>query len=427
MFNLDASALQRLSAAKLVELLADLSPDVSKALFDFLRLTNAGWEFTVTPPGSETESEEGRSAVDSFLGLLSSYYGSMDVIVGRMFINAFLRGGFLAELVLDGRGRQPVDLVVPDAATARFRLVEDPTRGPIWQLGQLQGGGNFVPLDTPLIRYLPIDPFPGSPYGRPMVSPALFTSLFLLGMLHDLRRVVGQQGWTRLDLSVDMERLKTMAPVDPDADPDRWAAWVNATIEQIKDAYANLEPDAMFVHTDIVEVNRPVGAIDSQSVGGIDSIINSLEKMAVRALKTSPLLMGMTEGLSEASSNRLWESHLAGVKAIQHGCETVIGQLLTTALQAQGIQAEVTWRFAENRASEMFRDAQTRTMEIANIREEYSAGWISQNEAATKAVGHDADVPEPRYDANGSLPQSPLVTDQDPAEARVLSFQARAN
>jgi hypothetical protein len=75
----------------------------------------------------------------------------------------------------------------------------------------------------------------------------------------------------------------------------------------------------------------------------------------------------------------------------------------------------------------MFRDAQTRTMEIANIREEYSAGWISQNEAATKAVGHDADVPEPRYDANGSLPQSPLVTDQDPAEARVLSFQARAN
>lgn len=423
LYNLDNRALQRLSAARLVELLADLSPDVSKALFDFLRLTNAGWEFTCTPPGSDKDDPAAHAAVETFIGLLSGYYGSMDVIIGRMFINAFLRGGFLAELVVDGRGRQPIDFVVPDAATVRFKLVDDPARGRKWQLGQIQAGGKFVELDTPLIRYLPLDPFPGNPYGRPMVSPALFTSLFLLGMLHDLRRVVGQQGWTRLDLSVDMERLKTMAPVDPDADPDRWAAWVNATIEQVKDAYASLEPDAMFVHTDIVAVNRPVGAVDAQSVGGIDGIINNLESMSVRALKTSPLLMGMTEGLSEASSNRLWESHLAGIKAIQHGCETVIGQLFTLALQVQGIQATVTWRFAENRASEMFRDAQTRTMELANIRQEYEAGWISQDEAAEKAVGHPADEPEPRYDVGGNPTEGFTTVNPEPGENRVLPFR----
>jgi hypothetical protein len=48
------------------------------------------------------------------------------------------------------------------------------------------------------------------------------------------------------------------------------------------------------------------------------------------------------------------------------------------------------------RASEMFRDAQTQSIIIQNARNEYEAGFTSQDEASEKTVGHPADTPEPR-------------------------------
>src|SRR5690606_28043428 len=141
--------------------------------------------------------------------MLDDHYGSVDIVFGRLFMSAFLRGALFAELVLDSGGRVPVDLATPDPISVRFRRVQDPQRGPIWQPGQWQGG-EFVPLDRPTVRYTPVDPFPGSPYGRPLAAPSLFTTLFLLAMLHDIRRVVQQQGYPRLDISLDTEKMATL-------------------------------------------------------------------------------------------------------------------------------------------------------------------------------------------------------------------------
>lgn len=393
--NFDAKTLDKISTAELLTLLADVSPEVSRALWDFLRFCNPGWEVTVTRPGSENEDVRGQALVNAFLDQLSDYYGSVDILFGRMFFGAFMRGAFMAELVLDDAGRMPVDLVVPDPATARFKRATDDVRGKVWQLGQWQRG-QWVPLDYPTIRYIPIDPAPGKPYGRPPVAPAVFSSLFLIGMLHDLRRVVQQQGYPRLDLSVQMETIAAAMPPDVSADPAKFNEWVEATIDEVQSVYASLEPDDAYIHTDVIQVNRPVGTVDASSLGAIDGLIRGLERMVTRALKTMPLLMGSNEAVSETHANRQWEIHAAGIKSLQHLAETMLERLFGLALQVQGVQANVRFRFAELRASEMLRDAQTETIQIANERAKYQAGWISQDEAALAITGHEADLPEPR-------------------------------
>ncbi len=392
--NLDDRTLDRISTGDLVEMMADLSPEVSGALWHFIRFCNPGWEAEALRPGTEEPDAAGQAALDAFLKVVGKRYGAVDVVWNSLFIAGFLRGAFFAEVVLDERGRMPLDLAAIDPLAAEFRERKDPVLGSVWQLGQTQDN-DWVALDGPTVGYVPVDPTPGKPpYGRSPASPAIFSSLFLLSLLHDLRRVVSQQGYPRLDLEVIQERLGV--PDEFEGDQEKIEAWVEAVITEIAAAYETLEPDDAYVHTDTVKVNRPVGTVDASSLGAVDSLIRAVERMATRGLKTMPLLMGSNEAVSETHANRQWEIHVAGVKALQHLVEQLLEQLLTAALQAQGLRAAVRFRFAELRASEALRDAETEGARIRNAREKYLAGWISQDEAAMEVVGHEADRPEPR-------------------------------
>lgn len=399
--TLDASTLDRMSPAQLMELLVDLSPEISRALWDFLRMCNPGWECRALRPGTEDVDTAAQMAIDDFWKLLNGYYGATDVQINRLFMSAFLRGALLGELILDKRGRMPVDLAVIDPYVVSHRRRDDPDRGKVWQLCQRQGS-QLVDLDRPTILYIPVDPLPGKPAGRAPANPAVFTAVFGLAMLHDIRRVVQQQGWPRLDIEIDFEKLLTLVPDEDKGNPEQEFAWLSKAVADIKAMYAQLQPDDTYVHLSFTKVNRPVGAVDSSSLGAIDGLFKAIERMAVRALKSVPLLMGLDSASSESQSNRQWEVYAAGIKSLQHLAETMLETLLTLGLQAQGIIATVEFRFAELRVAELLRDAQVEQIQMTNARMAYDNGWISQDEASERGVGKaKADTPEPRAATKG--------------------------
>jgi hypothetical protein len=400
--RLDSQSLRRLSPTRLLELLADLSPEVSSALWQFLRMANPGYTaVAMRPSGKIPSGGAHQKALDDFIATLNARYGAIDVPLGRLFLSAFLRGGLMAELVLDRTGRQPLDLATPDPATARWKRIQDAEIGPVWQLGQWQGG-EFVPLDRDTIRYVPIDPLPGHPEGRALAAPSLFAAVFLLAMLHDIRRVIQQQGYPRIDISIDLEKLAASMPAQARTDPETFKKWVSETIRQVEEVYSRLQPDDAYIHSSPVSVNRPVGTVDASSLAGIGQIIEVCERMITRALKTMPLLMATNQTGTETQSNREWEVFVQGIKSIQHLAEGLLEHLMGLALRAQGLPAIVQWRFAEVRAAELFRDAQVEEIRIRNTRAKYDAGWISQDQAALEIVGHKADATAPRSAAGGS-------------------------
>lgn len=401
--DLDDATFDTISPSDLITYLLDLSPELSRALWDFLRFTNPGWEITALRPGQEEVTHaQGQELLNDFIHRLRDYYGSPDVVINRLFTGAFIRGAVFTELVLDENGREMIDLATPDPQSARFKKVEHELRGTIWQLGQYQDGV-WVPLDEePTVHYVPVDPLPGNPYGRAPILPAVFSGLFILGLLHDIRRVIAQQGYPRYDISIDSEKLLESMPTEVRADEKKREAWVGAIVDAVTEVYSSLQPDDAYIHTDIVTVNRPTGAVDSSSLGGIDPVIRILERMVVRALKTMPLTMGINEATSETHANRQWEIQAAGIKSIQHLVESTLEDLLRLGLQAGGVQADVRVRFAELRTSEMLRDALTERQLILNAREKYNAGWISQDEAAQEVTGNPADTDTPRDEMIGN-------------------------
>jgi len=414
--RLDLNTIATYSTDRLMDMLADLSPEVSKALWDWGRLCNPGWEIEAYRPGTDTPHPQAQALVDDFLTTLTNLYGTVDVQINRLFLNAFMRGAVLAEIVLD-QGRVGVDMVAPDPWAVRYRKEKDDVRGQVWRLGQFQDG-KWVNLELETIRYVPVDPLSGTPYGRPVMSSALFSALFLLAMLHDLRRVVEQQGYPRLDVSVDMDKLISMMPEDLRDSPDEAQEWINATFTEIQNVYGSLQPDDAYIHGDSITVNRPVGAVGTESLGAIDPLLRALERMITRGLKSMPLMMGSNEATSETHANRQWEIMAAGVKSIQHLVESLMGHLLRVMCEAGGIQATIKVRFAELRASEELRDAQTEAMKISNAKSKYDNGWVSQNEAAQEVTGHVADESEPRViEGLGGLGQL-LIPDQPDGSQR---------
>lgn len=417
----DSQTLERTDPVQLLTAMATLSPELSDALWYFQRLANPGWSATALIPGTTEPHAAGQVALDQILAQLGQAAGAIDIPINRLFLGAYIRGALFVELVLDPRGRLALELATPDPATARFRPRDDPERGTVLELGQMVAG-KFQSVERPTVRYLPIDPFPGSPYGRPLVGAALFPCLTLLSMLHDLRRVISQQGWPRIAIEIDAEAAARLMPDEVAADPDQHLAWFQALIEEIRATYAALQPDQAYVHLNAIRINRPVGSLDQASLGSVAPLIQALERVAVRSLKMMPLLLGITDAVSEANANRQWEMLVASIKAIQHLVETTLQDVLGLALEAQGIQASVRWRFAEVRAAELLRDAQVADLQTRTTLLQYWAGWISQEEAAARVVGHAPDQVEPRDPAAALAPAGAGASvNPEPGSARGLS------
>lgn len=421
--DLDANTLSRISAVKLVELLADTSPEFSRALDDHMRLLNPGWDYHCFKPNTRDEDPKAMAVVGALFRRLRGYYGSVDVPINRNVIGLLLRGAWFGELVMAPDKRTALDLATPDAASARFRKVTDDQRGEIYQLGQWVGT-EFRPLVYPTIKYVPYDPFSGSPYGRSPLSPGIFGSLFLMGFLHDIRRVIAQQGYPRIHISINLKRLIENIP---QADRQNWKKieeYGLALQKRIQDEYSKLRPEDAYVHSDIIEIDRPVGTLDASSLGMIEQVIGVLERMLMRALKSTPLMFGLDGGASDADATRQWEIYAARIKAMQHLSEAPMEDLIAYALQAEGIQADVEFRFAELRSAELLRDLQSEWQRIRNEREKYNAGWISQDEAAQAGADVDkADAPEPRVATLATTPQ--VSSDDEKPSARSADAETR--
>lgn len=417
--DLDGRTLSRISPFKLAEYLTDISPEVSRALWDFLRECNAGYEIRALVPGAENPDTRAQDAIDAFLKTLNSLYGTVDVPINRLFLSIFMRGAICSELVLAADGRAPADLAVVDPAVVRARRIDDPVRGTIFEYGQLNGG-KWVAFDRPTISYIPVDPLPASPYGRAMISPAIFTSLFLIGLLHDLRRVIAQQGYPRYDIEIVLDEALKQMPAQAKANPSVQEAWLNTLVQTIAEYYADLEPDSAFTHTSAVKLNRPISAVDADSLGGIGPMIEALERMATRALKTAPFMLGISESTTETQANRQFEQRAITIRAVQHLVENQLGHLLGLALQCQGIVAEVHVEFAENRASEEQRDEMVRQLRQANATAGYQAGFLSQDDAALYAWDREtADQPEPRSSAEAAPVDDATQENPDPSTKRM--------
>lgn len=388
-YGLEGDTWKALGKNLSLPVLSAIAPGPSRAIWDYLRMADPGHEITCYKVGTDedVEDERAREMLDLFIAeRVNPRFVSTKGMFQQMFMGELFRGAACAQLITDDAVRVPLEILVPDPAIITFKPVPDEIAGMVWEPG-ITIDGKWNSVASSFFHYIPVDPLPGQPYGRSMIAPTAFPSIFIIGLLYDLRRVVAQQGYTRPDVKVMAGVLKQSYLETEDA---KFRDIIEQMVEQVAANYATLQPDDAFVHTDSVEVDVAKGAIDSGVIGGAVQLIEVLERMEVQALKTMPILMGIPEGTSEANANRQWEIWAQGVKSMQHPVEVMAQNIFQLALQIQGIQCRVKVRFSEIRSAELLRDETTAQVRYNNAAFAEDRGWIDADEAAETAVGHPA-------------------------------------
>ena len=370
----------KMDAKILYEILVDNDPEVSLALDHFTSFCNVGHKFEVMDKGLESENDQGQLILNDFGNLMESYYGGFDVLLDSMFYSIFVGGAIFVEIVLDNQGREIVDFIVINPYEAKFEKRTDLIRGPVWELGQIQGGKFESLADYETITYLPHRKAPGKPYGRPPMSSTVFSSLFLVSILRDLELVIRHQGWERLDIVLkvsDIDELRNLF----DKEDDDSKKIIDQLFGDLKEDYKNLKPDDIFMHTDHWEMQSAKGTSNRFAFAGLADIIQILERRIIRGLKSQPLLMGSNEAVTETHANRQWEIYAAGIRSVQEKVGRTIGRLSEIALQAQGVVCDVQLLFEEFRDAERLRDLQADYQELLSLQLQREAEWVDDAEA----------------------------------------------
>lgn len=364
-----------LNYSRLARMALDLSPEVNKGMFDFLRFAN---------PSHVLDNSNPRAleATYSFISMLNSYYGSFKSHIDSLWAGIFISGGAFMELVLDEGGRAPADLVFNDPITASFRREPHPIRGVRWRLGQETHRGFVYLDDNPLIKYLGFDRLVDNPYGRPIIGPSVHSSIFLLGMIQDLRRSIANIGISRTDYELDAEELLRLIDRNPDiaGDDEATASFIVDQIDKVKNVLSNLDVDDDYVHLSTVKVNHSTNPL-TVNLNGLTQVITVLQRNIVNGFKGISALSNVLDSTTETHIRSQLEYYVSVLQSLQDEVADAFEMYFDIGNQVQGIQGETTFNFKKQRTADKKATAEIEDIKTDIVIKKVDANIISTDEA----------------------------------------------
>ena len=279
------------SASEILDILADASPDLSRALYDMHQNIVTEWTWT-----TNENDEAGNKILQNAAYQMEHQLGeSIGVKIGKLVDAAFLKGALYAENIF--HNEEFVDIVILDPFNVRFRRAENEERGQYWQIGQDRGSDGFEPLNSTYVRYVPLIPRTEKPYGRPIAASAIYPIVFLLGMMKAVRQSIHIQAFPNRVYKINRKHL-----ADAKYTPEQINKIIDDLRPRIIDQAKRSHLGTQFIEGGEFEAEI-IGGINNMSYQGVEMLENILERMIIRGLKQFPINFAITEGSALSSGN----------------------------------------------------------------------------------------------------------------------------
>ena len=350
--SVDERELAHQQVTEIIEILLNSSPDLDRALHDMHQFCNTGWSI-------ECDDPTGLRVLENAQQQMADLGQDFDAKIDELISSGFLWGALYSESIFDLNGSDFVDLAIISPAQARFQRRDGEVRGQYWQLGQ-EEKGRFVELTDPTIMYKNLNPIPDKPFGRPMVSSAIFGLVFQLGLLKSLRQVIDTQAWPRQFWKIDRELLSKL-----EINPKGQQAIIDDNRKKIEQymTNSNLQKAKQPIVGSEVNVDT-VGGVNRANFGAVETIQRMLDTWITRGLKQYPILFGINSGsgLSDNSGTQL-EAHTIFIESFQSSIEKMINRQLQLILNAAGYPNAVP-RFQLDRVNSLVRKSRSETLKL---------------------------------------------------------------
>ena len=404
-----------------LKIIRDRDPDASKATMNFLLLMAQGYNATVhrgfDAEGKPREDARGQQYIQQFDAMVGQEYGGgMDNLIDVFNLSLITHGAVAVELEISPDLRSIIDVHPVDPSRVQMKRNEAESnrlmRGII--VGREVPGADkdgFLELSPRQFRYIPLHPDVDSPYGRSPFLSAIASVFFKIELLEDLKAVVHNQGYPRLDIEVIQEAVYNNMPATY-KEPGNEAqaiAFVTAFITELKAQYSELKPDDTFIHWDNIKVNATEGA----GGGSFDftGLSEVLDTQITAGLKQLPILLGRNEGATTTHATVQWKVFALQIEAMQRRIKRLIEWVHTTALNVGGLQAESSVEFESQPVSDRFIEAQALNFEIDAWVKMVAQGWATDDEASQALLQH------PAAGEKQPTPESSAPVENPPEEA----------
>jgi hypothetical protein len=368
--------------------LAKHHPDMSFALWNYLRLANQGHTMEFYGVSSrnkgkrQTDIEAEWTTFVSRINAISN--DGLDGLINILHKNAILFGAQMCEAAVLPDLSDIEDVYPIDPRTVEWKL-EDREGKKVWVPYQYINGQK-VDLSLGNIFNVPFDPDTNRPDGNLMFAAAVLSIDFQLQAYTDMSAVLRRQGYPRNDVEIDREALLKSAPPAVRSDPvmqkkflEEYFAWMNKLLSE-------LEPTQDYLHYNDTKINMAGSGTASRSMD-IRAYNEMTDTQTMGGLKTLGIMLNRHTGRTETYGTIELKIMVEGIKSLQRGSKRLIESIAKLWLRVHGYQAVP--KFTHNPVDWQ---SEIDKWTVGIMKQQFYANaqvleWISADEAAQGAMG----------------------------------------
>lgn len=407
--NIDLTKLQSYTAEELLELLISVHPDVSYALYTYLRMGDTPLTLTAKKTNGD-EDESAQKVLDDLKEMLNTplaspgyqhgrSLGKLDTIQRMMIM---VRGACAGEVVLNEQCNDVIDIVPVDPSLIWFRREPITNRLTPWQFvknphrkpGE-EWFGNYKKIDTPTFIYEEFDPMVDDPYGRTPMLPVLQVVFFHLQVLADLKAVVHNQGYPRLDISMMEEIMLKNMPKGLNG-PDAQQKWLKDRMDETLNHFNSLNPDDALAHWDSVKVEYLKGGSSGPMID-IKKLIDIIDTQMATSLKTLLTILSRHQGSTETYSSIDTQIYIKNVESARSITKRFWQRAFSLSARVRGTQTRVVVDYDPIDLRSENEVEKDRRSKITNYVTAENNFYITPKEAAEEirwTLGLDSNIPD---------------------------------
>ena len=275
-----------------IEFLKKVNPDVSMAVWNFVRLANQGNEMQFYALGKSkarmTNIEEQWRDFASRINEISN--SGLDGLIDQLHYSSFLLGAMGCEVEVTPDIKDIYDVYVVKPKTI------------YWELGEIDNHQKWIPyqlqnskkiyLDPTHANFfwVPADPKIGDPRGTLNLSPVLQAIDFQMQILEDMQAVLHHQGWPRDDYEINLERMLSSCPSHIKKNPKELQKWFQEQYDNVVNTLQKIKPDSDIIHFDDVKRNPSNNNANSRSLD-VRAINEMVDVQTMSGLKQMSIFM----------------------------------------------------------------------------------------------------------------------------------------
>lgn len=396
--------LRRISdEATAIEFLKKVNPDVSMAVWNFVRLANQGNDMQFTSLYKKTRLTDLESEWRDFAARINEISNSgLDGLIDQFHYSSFLLGamGVEVEVTLDRNDIYDVYPVKP-------QTIE-------WELLEVKGRKTWVPYQYNKLEkvyldkahanffWVPADPDIGDPRGTLNMSPVLQAIDFQMQILQDLQAVLHHQGYPKNDIAIVLEQMMAICPAHIKNDAVKLNEWLDGQYNNILKLLKDMPPDADYVHFDDIKVNTNQGANASRSLD-VRAVSELVDIQTLSGTKQMAIFMNRNQGVTESWGTVQFRIFCSGIASCQRGSKRLVEEIARLWLRVKGIQAipifthnTLDWNSEEQRMNVKLMEQQFHAIAVL-------MNWESNDQAAQKVMKAEKSVGKPSENIRVSL------------------------